>query len=194
MARSAAAATPTITTDARKLRSRDALYAAFLKLLERKNLDQISIREIAAAAGVGHATFYRHYPGKEALLNDLAADEIRRLVNLTLPVMKSESTQAACAALCTHVFGNRKLWTTLLTGGAASAVKVELLAISRNIAAGMDNHSLGPAMAELKTILSVNAIMETLAWWLRQRKPLSPARVACILEEIIALHDTLGVE
>jgi len=58
----------------------------------------------------------------------------------------------------------------------------------------MDNHSLGPAMSELKTILSVNAIMETLAWWLRQRKPLSPERVACILEEIIALHDTLGVE
>ena len=52
----AAAASPAITTDARKLRSRDALYAAFLKLLERKNLDQISIREIAAAAGVGHAT------------------------------------------------------------------------------------------------------------------------------------------
>jgi len=194
MTPTAAAVNPAITTDARKLRSRDALYAAFLKLLERKNLEQISIREIAAAARLGHATFYRHYPSKEALLNDLAADEIRRLVNLTLPVMKSESTQAACAALCTHVFSNRKLWTTLLTGGAASAVKVELLAISRNIAASMDNPSLSPAMAELKTILSVNAIMETLAWWLRQRKPLSPERVACILEQIIALHDNLGTE
>jgi AcrR family transcriptional regulator len=188
------AATPAITTDARKLRSRDALYVAFLKLLQRKNLDQISIREIAAAARLGHATFYRHYASKEALLNDLAADEIRRLVNLTLPVMRSESTQAACAALCNHVHGHKKLWTTLLTGGAASAVKVELLAISRNIAAAIDSSSLSPEMAELKTILSVNSIMETLAWWLRQREPLAPDRVAHILEQIIALHDNLGTE
>ena len=182
------------STDARKVRSREALYAAFLKLLERKNIEQISIREIAAAANLGHATFYRHYPSKEALLNDLAADEIHRLVNLSLPVLNSRSTQAACEALCTHVFGNRKLWTTLLTGGAASTVKEELLAISRNVAADLAGSTLSPEVAELKVILSVNAIMETLAWWLRQRKPLAPELVAHTLEQIIALHDKLYVE
>jgi AcrR family transcriptional regulator len=194
MKQTAAAADAAVITDARKLRSRDALYAAFLKLLARKTLEQISIREIAAAAGIGHATFYRHYASKEALLNDLAADEIRRLVNLALPVMQAKSTRAACEALCSHVYAHKKLWTTLLTGGAASAVKVELLAISRNVAANYDSGSGNPEMAELKTILSVNSIMETLAWWLRQRKLLAPDRVARILEQIIALHDTLGAE
>jgi AcrR family transcriptional regulator len=192
MKQTAAAADPVVVTDARKLRSRDALYAAFLKLLARKNLEHISIREIAAAAGIGHATFYRHYASKEALLNDLAADEIRRLVNLALPVMQSDSTQAACAALCSHMYERKKLWTTLLTGGAASAVKAELLAIALNIAAGIDGSSRSSDTTELKTILSVNAIMETLAWWLRQRKPLAPDRVARILGQIIALHDNLG--
>lgn len=193
MKQTAAAADPAVITDARKLRSRDALYAAFLKLLQRKNLEQISIREIAAAANVGHATFYRHYPSKEALLNDLAADEIRRLVNLTLPAMR-QSTRAACEALCSHVSAHKKLWTTLLTGGAAGAVKVELLAISRNIASDIAGSSLSPETAELKTILSVNSITETLAWWLRQRKPAAPVHVARILEQIIALYNELDVE
>lgn len=193
MKQTVATADPAVITDARKLRSRDALYAAFLKLLQRKNLEQISIREIAAAANVGHATFYRHYPSKEALLNDLAADEIRRLVNLTLPVMQ-QSTRAACEALCSHVSAHKKLWTTLLTGGASSAVKVELLAISRNIASDIAGSSLSPETAELKTILSVNSITETLAWWLRQRKPATPGHVARILEQIIALYNELDVE
>jgi AcrR family transcriptional regulator len=179
--------------DARKLRSRDALFAAFLTLLEQKNLDQISIREIAAAANIGHATFYRHYATKEELLNDLAAGEIRRLVNLTLPVMNAKSTQAACEALCRHVFSHKKLWTTLLTGGASSVVKEELLTISRRVAAELDNNVQSPELAELKTVLSVNSILETLVWWLRQRKPLAGERVARTLTQIIALHDKLKV-
>ena len=185
-------ASPPEATDARQLRTREALYSAFLKLLERKNLDQISVREIAAVAQVGHATFYRHYPSKEALLNDLAAEEIHRVVNLAFPVMGSDSTEAACNALCGHVLEYRKLWRTLLTGGAASVVKAELLAISRGIAAEMNTDPRRPEISELKIILSVNSILETLAWWLRQKKPLPPEPVAHILEQIIYSLDDLA--
>jgi AcrR family transcriptional regulator len=179
-------------TDARKLRSRQALQRALLKLLETKHLDQISIREISARANIGHATFYRHYAGKEALLNDLAADEIRRLVDLTLPVMNAESTRAACRALCQHVFEQKKLWTTLLTGGAASTLKEELLDISRGIATAGGDSSRHGEMTELKVILTVSSIMETLAWWLRQEQPLPSDAVARTLDSIIGLHDGLG--
>jgi len=42
---------------------------------------------IARDAGIGYATFFRHYPTKEALLNDLAADQIRELLTLAFPIL-----------------------------------------------------------------------------------------------------------
>ncbi len=42
---------------------------ALLELLERQPLEAITIREITDAAGVGYATFYRHYATKAALLD-----------------------------------------------------------------------------------------------------------------------------
>ena len=41
---------------------------AFLSLLAEKNIEDISISELAAAAGVGRASFYRNYEHKEDIL------------------------------------------------------------------------------------------------------------------------------
>lgn len=176
----------TVKVDARKIKSRGALYVAFLNLLEQKSLEQISIREIAAAAGVGHATFYRHYPSKEALLDDLAADEIRRMVDLSLPALKAADNLAACLAQCKYIDEHRTLWTTLLTGGAAATVKEELLRISQEVAAEVAPQSNGQLPIELSVIITVTAMIETLAWWLRQDKPLPAAKIAEYLDQIIS--------
>ncbi|MFT5481383.1 MAG: AcrR family transcriptional regulator [Halieaceae bacterium] len=172
-------------TDARKIRSRDALYAAFLNLLEQKPLEQLSIREIAAAADVGHATFYRHYRSKEALLDDLAADEIRRVVDLSLEVMYIADNKAACLALCSYVYEHRTLWTTLLTGGATATVREELLRISREVAAETPATPKAQLPKELSVILTVTAMIETLSWWLNQDEPLPAEKVASYIDQII---------
>ncbi|MYM61964.1 TetR/AcrR family transcriptional regulator [Pseudomaricurvus sp. HS19] len=172
------------TTDGRQIRSRSAMHQTLLQLLEQKTLEQISIRELAAAAGIGHATFYRHYSSKEALLNDLAADEIRHMVQLTLPLLSESDSSAAWLEMCSYVDQHRQLWTTLLTGGAASAVKEELLQISREIAEQLygDQPRANSDEMELTLILSVTTILETLSWWLRQARPFKPQKVAGILQ------------
>src|SRR5262245_24216580 len=117
-----AAAAP-VAMDARMLRSREALRTGLLELLQRKSLEQITIRDIVARADIGYATFFRHHPTKESLLRDLAADQIDGLVNMALPALDAVDSRAACLALCAYVHERRALWSTLLTGGAAGPVR-----------------------------------------------------------------------
>lgn len=174
----------TTATDARARRSQEALRCALLRLLEQKPLDHITIRDIAAEAGVGYTTFFRHHPSKEALLNDLAAEEVDRLVDLAVPVLDAADTAAACAALCAYVEEHRALWSTLLTGGAAGAMRQEFLRRSEKVAlTRTPPNSWLPA--ELGIILSVSSIVELLAWWLRQPEPLPAHEVARILDRVV---------
>ena len=66
--------------DPRVLRSRQLLMAALAKLLDRKEFDDISIQEIADEATLNRATFYLHYPDKNALLQAMTAARFQALI------------------------------------------------------------------------------------------------------------------
>ncbi len=153
--------------DARALRSGQALREGLLALLERNPFDQITIRDICGEAGVHYATFFRHYPSKEALLDDIAKDQIQQLNALTLAIRGTEDYQAGFRALCAYVEEHRALWSTLLNGGAGAAMREEWLRQSRIVAA-----SEAPVSSwlpvELGTICAASLIAETLAWWVAQ--------------------------
>ncbi len=68
------------TTDPRILRSRRMLMEALVRLLTRKEFDDISIQEIADEATLNRATFYLHYPDKNALLQAMTATRFRDLI------------------------------------------------------------------------------------------------------------------
>jgi AcrR family transcriptional regulator len=68
------------TTDPRILRSRHMLMEALAKLLIHNSFDDISIQEIADEATLNRATFYLHYPDKNALLQAMAATRFGELI------------------------------------------------------------------------------------------------------------------
>ena len=68
------------STDPRILRSRQMLMEALLKLLARKDFEDISVQEIADEATLNRATFYLHYPDKNALLQAMTAARFRDLI------------------------------------------------------------------------------------------------------------------
>src|SRR5580692_2145917 len=68
------------TTDPRVLRSRRMLMEALIRLLIRKEFNDISVQEIADEATLNRATFYLHYPDKNALLQAMTAARFRELI------------------------------------------------------------------------------------------------------------------
>ncbi|MCE7798293.1 TetR/AcrR family transcriptional regulator [Sphingobium sufflavum] len=160
-------AAPRGGTDPRQIRSATALREALLTLLERKAFDQITVREIAAEAGVNNSTFFRHYVDKQALLDTVAADEISRLVAFSLPWgPKLDGNRA----LCSYVNDRRALWKALFNGGARAAMREEYLRLSREVAA-KHTGSTSWLPNDFAIICSTMLIIETISWWLSQSEP-----------------------
>lgn len=172
--------------DPRMQRSRASLREALLDLLEIKSFDRITVREITSRAGVGYATFFRHYPSKEALLSSLAEGQIATLLELIAPALWAEDSRTTCVTLCHHVFQRRSLWTALLTGVASAPVREEFIRQAKLIDLGPIPED-GWVPAELTTICCVGGTLDVLGWWLVQPEPRAPEEVAKMIDLLIVL-------
>jgi AcrR family transcriptional regulator len=68
------------TTDPRILRSRRMLMDSLVRLLKKKEFEDVSVQEIADEATLNRATFYLHYPDKNALLQAMTEARFRDLL------------------------------------------------------------------------------------------------------------------
>jgi AcrR family transcriptional regulator len=172
------------TSDPRVVQTRETLRQALLELLDKKPLEEITIREIAATAGIGYTTFFRHHTSKEELLDDIAAAEIQRLFELTLTAFDPKDNLAGTLALCNYVADNRALWSRLLAGGAAAKLRQEFLRKTQELAAVLDfRHDWLPP--EMGSIFGASSTIDLLTWWLQQEDPISVEQLATIHERLI---------
>lgn len=180
---------PAAVTDLRMLRTRQALRRALLALLDRNQLDQITIRDIVAEAGVGYATFFRHHASKEELLNEIAAEQVGSLMALTLPLLDPTDTRVSCLALAKYVDKHRALWSALLTGGAAGALRAEFIRLAQEAAANVRSNEWIPV--ELGAVYGVTATIEILTWWLRRPAgEYTPEQVAEFIDRLVVAPAT----
>lgn len=171
-------------SDARQIRSRNALTGALLALLLEKPFDQLTVREITNRAGTGYATFFRHYATKEALLGDVASEEIAELLGLTVPLLHAASSGESARVLCAHVGEHRKLWSALLTGGAAGIVREEFIRQARDLTSSMIV-SADWLPADLAVVHGTGATIDLLAWWLAEGEEHTPGEIAQILHRLV---------
>jgi AcrR family transcriptional regulator len=170
-------------SDPRIKRTRAAICSALLSLLEEKSFDQITIRDIAGRADIGYATFFRNYNDKAAVLHALAADQIHQLIDLAMPAIEGSQPGAAALALCTFVDKHRRLWTALLTGGAAGIVREEFIRQGAHVKTMALRRAWLPL--ELANIVGVSATVEVLAWWLQRGRGVTVKKMARILDRLV---------
>ena len=156
-----------------------------LALLVEKPFDQLTIREITNRAGTGYATFFRHYPTKEALLSDVASEEIAGLLDMTIPILTEADSYESTKAVCAYVEKHRKLWSALLTGGAAGIVRAEFIRQARKLPRELQGGNKDWLPADLGVVYGTGATFDLLAWWLEEPHGYPSEEMASILHRLI---------
>lgn len=170
--------------DARLRRTRTALRDALLHLLNSKNFDQISVREVTALARISYATFYRHYASREELLQELADWEVKNILEIALPLVFTASMRDSHLALCARVDRNRGLWRAMLTGPASGVLREEF---NNQISRLKGRYDAGPGWMpeDLHLICSTGATIDVLTWWLKDEPGLCVSEIVDILGKLL---------
>lgn len=172
------------SAETRKQNTRAALRAALLELLGEKPFEQIQILDLTGRAKVGYATFFRHYGGTDDVLNEIAGDQIRELLEMTIPVLQRYDSSVSLRALCQYVLERRSLWRILLTGGAAHSVRAEFVRQAREWSrrAGGGKTSVP---VDLGTVCAAGSTIDALAWWLDEGASYSVDEMAEFINQLI---------
>lgn len=169
--------------DRRVRKTRKAIREALQTLLLVNGVEQITAKELAAEADIGYTTFFRHFPNTEAALADLADSEAEELIEHCFPLLRSSDSRSACLAMCQHVAGKRRVWSALLSGGAAGVVREALVGHT------LERSSEWPQgrswlPADSGTTLVIGLVVEVLGWWLSHAQDLDPEQVAEIIDRL----------
>lgn len=152
-----------------------------LSLVAEKAFADLSVGEIVARAGVGYATFFRHYPDKDALLADVADALMDDLLVQMMPALLQDETLAASVALCRFVAERRAVCRALLAGGAEASVRARALARAAAVAL--------PPVAGLPPDLAighaVGATLGLLGWWLDHEAAFDAEGMGAIIDRLV---------
>lgn len=162
--------------DARVTRTRALLREAMLALLQHDDAHSITAQRVVAHAGVGYATFFRHYPGVDALLLDLADELMGRLVKQAAPALLRGDAEDAVRLIVEFAAAHRNASAALLVGGG-DAVRQEVTARAIRYAEELSLPFDPSLPRELAVQVAVAGIITILRWWLTQGSSYSSAEV-----------------
>ena len=171
--------------DPRVARSRERLQEALLALAVARPLADISIMEIVAEAGVGYATFFRHFADKQALW-DAATESMVHEINIRVaPLMTADGHRTAAAEICRHVAAHRDIYRAIFAGGAADNTREVMLRDTLAVAEGarpLETIGLPPTLG---SHFAVSALFSILSWWLGEHGDVPPEEIAAYIDRLV---------
>ena len=178
--------------DRRVIRTRRLLAEALISLVLEKGYEDVTIRDVTGRAGVGYATFFRHYESKDALLMDVLEVVLADLLRLLRPA--GDGPDALGEALFRYVGENAEVCRVLVGDGASTALVRRIVEIgTRNVlrqnAPREEDEKVPAEIAAHHLVVSSIALIR---WWLEHEMPYPPERMGRIYHDLIE-NPTLSV-
>lgn len=172
--------------DRRVKRTQHLLARALIALTLEQGYESVTIRDITERADIGYATFFRHYPAKDALLQDVIEVVLAEL--LALLDEPAQDAEAQGLLIFRYVQEHSELCRVLLSSRSSSALQAQIRAAGvRSTLALHQPRADSVVPAEVAANHLVAASMALIQWWLEHELPYPPERMAAIYRDLIVL-------
>jgi AcrR family transcriptional regulator len=175
-----------MATDARVAKSRAKFREALLVLVQDQKLESITVSDIVEQAGVGYATFFRHYASKMDLWHEITDRLNNEILERIAPFVDEPDTLLVSEALCAFVVDNRDALSAILAQGSEGAVREDMVRRTADLAATRTKRRLNGLPRDLAIIHSINATIGILAWWMEHYESVTPKQMAEIIDRLVS--------
>lgn len=172
--------------DARVIRSRAALHDALGRLLQRNDVAEVTVQMIVAEAGIGYATFFRHFRSVDRLLIDIAETMTAEFIAMAMPAILADDRSALLSKLADYVAARRATVHALLVGGG-DTVRADIVKRAMTQASLLSSRFDPAIPVELAVTHAVTGTIDVLAWWTGPDNYADAATVSALIERL-ALH------
>lgn len=158
--------------DRRVLKTRKAIYQAFLDLLNDKGYEAITVQDIIDLADVGRSTFYAHYESKESLLNQLCQE----LFHHFFEAHPTIDTRSYLAHLLSHFRKNQDRIASLLLSNNPYFIRMLRAELEHDVYPMIARSYLPKAEQvpeSYRKHFVTSHFIASVSWWLSQRDPIS---------------------
>ncbi|WP_170242289.1 TetR family transcriptional regulator [Streptococcus suis] len=160
--------------DRRIAKTKRAIFQAFLTLLNDKGYDDMRVQDVIDLADVGRSTFYAHYASKEALLEELCHDLFHHLFT----GREDADVKTLLAHIFKHFRTNQDRVASLLLSRNAYFLRELEAELKHDIFPKVVEDYMqgkGNLPEDLLVHFVVTTFVETVSWWLQQRKKVDEA-------------------
>lgn len=179
--------------DLRVIRTKKNIHAAFLRLLEQKSYNDISVQNIADEAMINRNTFYLHYESKVDLLESLL-DSILKELDAKIPICVINTNQEANKALANIVNVLQKdheLFTRLLQIDDISKFSIRIKNLMRDrfntgVAEERHRHTMDRKAYDLMIEYKISGLIAAFEHWFNHYDEYDPdnvLRIFAVLNE-----------
>ncbi|WP_408009194.1 TetR/AcrR family transcriptional regulator [Pseudalkalibacillus sp. A8] len=183
--------------DLRVKRTRKLINEAFLKLIQQKGFDSVTIQDIADEALINRATFYLHYEDKHDLLEKMSNSVIDELTSVLNPVLHVKGQEVQIEKLRTtiekvyeSVEKNQVFFTVMFGEHGIYNFRNDLEEVIReNFSKKMTELGVRPEDFQIPKDLILHfisaAFVGVVQWWVKQNTKPSSQEMAMQLSKII---------
>ncbi len=160
--------------DRRQRKTRQAVYDAFTRLLEKKSYSNITVQEIIDEADIGRTTFYAHFETKDELLRVLCKEIFEHVFSSELekePTHDFSQSAGALDAEITHILyhlqDSRRYIKSILSSESGELFMRYFKEYLEQLFAGVITDQLGDIPQDYIRNHMVCDFAETVRWWMR---------------------------